>query len=906
MIANLAVDVESIVSMATSEPPVSNAEAEAFEEELVLEMEQVVTEEELMQGLEQEENVATQNEHMEEIVVEHEEEHDSDQHDGVRYQQSNQSHPSMDAHYEEVPATTTYEPGRPVTRQSALEQSGAAAELQSQSSITRKRFAPPGGAVASDAKVVVLMKSNASGGKPTFVKLEPVAPVTSRSVRAEFARALTTARKSGDGASQAPKRKRRMIPPIIKKDHSALEQSGAAAELQSQSSITRKRFAPPGGAVASDAKVVVLMKSNASGGKPTFVKLEPVAPVTSRSVRAEFARALTTARKSGDGASQAPKRKRRMIPPIIKKDHDDKKTPSRRGRPRKSAVDTLHGAALKKPKTEPPAEEGEREEEQPQEQLTSAGRPKRTHKAPKRFGDYYEEPVALRDPATIPISGLEPEAEEDESEVQSPPNKRTSSAHAKGSEDVVKLQGKEYEDFVARELAKGKLLCEQCHRFFANQNSMNAHRFKVHHIVIRASVKCPGCEHRATTIHTLNDHCAEVHGLKLQFVHRKFNSTNEFQTYLDDLAATQNMAFVRHRKSANKRQLYCNRSGAKRVASDETIRNRPRKGSAKIGAMCPAHMFYTECDDGLGFITASVKCPGCEHRATTIHTLNDHCAEVHGLKLQFVHRKFNSTNEFQTYLDDLAATQNMAFVRHRKSANKRQLYCNRSGAKRVASDETIRNRPRISSAKIGAMCPAHMFYTECDDGLGFITEDEEEEELRRLEEEERLEMEFGPVHPKAEEIDIRMKNIDRLCSFLFDNVSEQLYRLDDSTMEVLLRAEDEEEEELRRLEEEERLEMEFGPVHPKAEEIDIRMKNIDRLCSFLFDNVSEQLYRLDDSTMEVLLRAFANRRRQRQFYDTEDYDEDTVYYRHVPLRPNTDLQNIYLLDDDDDEYYEEY
>ncbi|VDM34076.1 unnamed protein product [Toxocara canis] len=103
--------------MATSEPPVSNAEAEAFEEELVLEMEQVVTEEELMQGLEQEENVATQNEHMEEIVVEHEEEHDGDQHDGVRYQQSNQSHPSMDAHYEEVPATTTYEPGRPVTKQ---------------------------------------------------------------------------------------------------------------------------------------------------------------------------------------------------------------------------------------------------------------------------------------------------------------------------------------------------------------------------------------------------------------------------------------------------------------------------------------------------------------------------------------------------------------------------------------------------------------------------------------------------------------------------------------------------------------------------------------------------------------------------------------------------------------------
>ena len=57
-----------------------------------------------------------------------------------------------------------------------------------------------------------------------------------------------------------------------------------------------------------------------------------------------------------------------------------------------------------------------------------------------------------------------------------------------------------------------------------------------------------------------------------------------------------------------------------------------------------------------------------------------------------------------------------------------------------------------------------------------------------MEEEARLEEELGPVHPKAEEIDIRMKNIDRLCSFLFDNVSEQLYRLDDTTMDVLLRS----------------------------------------------------------------------------------------------------------------------
>ncbi|VDM50469.1 unnamed protein product [Toxocara canis] len=414
----------------------------------------------------------------------------------------------------------------------------------------------------------------------------------------------------------------------------------------------------------------------------------------------------------------------------------------------------------------------------------------------------------------------------------------TEGRELQGSEDVVKLQGKEYEDFVARELAKGKLLCEQCHRFFANQNSMNAHRFKVHHIVIRASVKCPGCEHRATTIHTLNDHCAEVHGLKLQFVHRKFNSTNEFQTYLDDLAATQNMAFVRHRKSANKRQLYCNRSGAKRVASDETIRNRPRKGSAKIGAMCPAHMFYTECDDG--------------------------SVEVNGQITHFGH------------------TLDPRFVFP------------------VTSSEKVTGRMKPSSAKTAALSSMYgripvdlqVKPKKSGDDDGFINvetddrrdeEDEEEEELRRLEEEERLEMEFGPVHPKAEEIDIRMKNIDRLCSFLFDNVSEQLYRLDDSTMEVLLRA----------------LRTTQNTVS-NLNSMMIQIKEGDP------EIIQKYQRRGGRGWSSISASKFANRRRQRQFYDTEDYDEDTVYYRHVPLRPNTDLQNIYLLDDDDDEYYEEY
>lgn len=76
---------------------------------------------------------------------------------------------------------------------------------------------------------------------------------------------------------------------------------------------------------------------------------------------------------------------------------------------------------------------GEKDGEQ--QQVTSSGRPKRTHKTPKRFGDFYEEPLVLRDPATIPIAGLEPEAEEDESENSSPAAKRASPVRTKVSLD---------------------------------------------------------------------------------------------------------------------------------------------------------------------------------------------------------------------------------------------------------------------------------------------------------------------------------------------------------------------------------------------------------------------------------------------------------------------------------------
>ncbi|VDK45431.1 unnamed protein product [Anisakis simplex] len=839
---------------------------ELFEGEIILEMEQVISEEDLLRGIEHQQQQSSHmitnssdnnnnSEHIEQIIVEQnqriEEMNDEDsQQDIIHYEQQQQIEQQpidqlpIATHFEETHSTNvveevveetveeTFQPRRPVTRRSVMEQ-----QQQQQRSLSSESL-PSNQTYAS--------RVNAAS-KPSERSSAPVPPSN---------------------------------------------------------------------------KVVVLMKSNTSDGKTTFVKLEPVQQSATPRVRSEFVRALNTARKNTSTSSsssqqqQQPRRKRRMIPPIVKKDQDDPKSSSKRGRPRKSAVDTLH-SGLKKPKVESPPEEGESEE---QTAKTTSGRPKRAHKAPKRFGDFYEEHVAPRDPASIPMTGLEPEAaeeDEDEHEQTEQPEENTSStskqiapssptnlkdkksvtARVVGGDNcededfieeedeeedettstekaqtdqppqnntadedegeeasaaVVKLQGKEYEEYVARELAKGKLLCEQCHRFFANQNSMNAHRFKVHHIVIRASVKCPGCDHRATTIHTLNEHCASFHGLKLQFVRRKFKSTNEFQTYLDNLASTQNMAFVRHRKSLNKRQLYCNRSGAKRVTNEDTIRNRPRKGSAKIGAMCPAHMFYTECEDGSVEVNGQITHFG--------HTLDPRFVFPVTSSEKVTGRMKPSTAKTMKYRVKMHLTESFHF-----SAALNSMYG------RIPVDLEVKPKK-----------------TRDDDGFINVEDDkreeDEEDEMRRMEEEERLEIEFGPLHPKAEEIDIRMKNIDRLCSFLFENVSEQLYRLDDNTMEVLLRA--------------------LRTTQNTVSNLNSMMIQIKEGDPDVIQKYQRRGTRGGWNSLSA--NKLANRRRQRQLYDTEDYDEDTVYYRHVPLRTNTDLQNIYLLDDEDEEYYEDY
>lgn len=636
------------------------------------------------------------------------------------------------------------------------------------------------------------------------------------------------------------------------------------------------------GTIPPHAKVMMLMKSNTPGEKPRLVKLEPV----DNPSKPDFRFAFETLRKcvKKNTSLQIPRtRKRRIIQPVVKKNKNNlnpvesRQMTTRNGRKNLKAELTSDDESI----------ESER-----------SRRPRRAHKAPQRYGDYINE--TSRDSAHMnlsEISGFEPEAKESEEGEGSQRNhsasmRKTSfdghvsegqeETNEEGEDDneneffddeeMVDVEGREEEERLNENADEGlkkdenqksgvgqkrKLQCDRCNRYFANHNSMNAHRFKVHRVVIRASVKCPGCEHRATTIHTLNEHVADEHGIKLHYVKRKFKSTGEFQNYLDDLAVTRNMGFVLHRKSENKRQLYCNRSGAIRVSKGGSLRNRPRKGTAKIGAMCPAHLFYTECDDG--------------------------SIEVNGQLTHFGH----------------ALDPRFVFP--------------------ATSSEKVSARVRLTRPKRGVLhrsIPVDLQdhnKSAGSDGGSFVNVDNDNtsgfDEIRgdpsRGESEIALEQRYGPLHPNSDEIDIRMKNIDRLCSFLFDNVSEQLYRLNDETMDMVLRALRTTQNSISNLNS---MMIQIKEGDPDVVQKFQRRGPGSRYAQWLpsFSNIPERMHA--DSA--------SSRSQRRHMYGTEDYDEDTVYYRHVPLRTTDEYENVYVVDEGQvetagevetgEEYYETY
>uniref|UniRef100_A0A915PM39 C2H2-type domain-containing protein n=1 Tax=Setaria digitata TaxID=48799 RepID=A0A915PM39_9BILA len=644
------------------------------------------------------------------------------------------------------------------------------------------------------------------------------------------------------------------------------------------------------------AKVMMLMKSNTPGEKPRLVKLEPVENPS----KPDFRFAFETLRKcvKKNTHLQVPRtRKRRIIQPVVKK---NKNTSS----PSESKQMTVR-SGRKDLKSEPTSDDESIESERNR-------RPRRAHKAPERYGDYIDE--TNRDAARLHLSdvpGFEPEAEEPEEGEESRRNHSASmrkrafdenvsegqeETNEEGEDDnendffedeeMVDVEGREEEERLNESAEEGvkkdenqkggqkkKLQCDRCNRYFANHNSMNAHRFKVHRVVIRASVKCPGCEHRATTIHTLNEHVADEHGIKLQYVKRKFKNTGEFQNYLDDLAVTRNMGFVLHRKSENKRQLYCNRSGAIRVNKGGSLRNRPRKGTAKIGAMCPAHLFYTECDDG--------------------------SIEVNGQLTHFGH-----------------------------TLDPRFVFPATSSEKVSARVRLTRPKRDLLHRTVPVDLQDHNKGTGSDDG-SFVNVDndntngfDESRAGHREESEIALEQRYGPLHPNSDEIDIRMKNIDRLCSFLFDNVSEQLYRLNDETMDMVLRALRTTQNSISNLNS---MMIQIKEGDPDVVQKFQRRGPGSRYAQWLpsFANISDRV-RTDSASsffffsfpVAVLWSVTSSRQQRRQMYDTEDYDEDTVYYRHVPLRTTDEYENVYVVDEGQvetagevetgEEYYETY
>lgn len=96
----------------------TTSETETFGEELVLEMEQVVTEEELMRGLGEDGHMIVEDAHMEEIVVEQPEEVNGNTGQQEIHYDETTNQPSQvnaDAGFEEPVNETRYQQQRPVT-----------------------------------------------------------------------------------------------------------------------------------------------------------------------------------------------------------------------------------------------------------------------------------------------------------------------------------------------------------------------------------------------------------------------------------------------------------------------------------------------------------------------------------------------------------------------------------------------------------------------------------------------------------------------------------------------------------------------------------------------------------------------------------------------------------------------
>ncbi|VDN19235.1 unnamed protein product [Gongylonema pulchrum] len=165
---------------------------------------------------------------------------------------------------------------------------------------------------------------------------------------------------------------------------------------------------------------------------------------------------------------------------------------------------------------------------------------------------------------------------------------------------------------------------------------------------------------------------------------------------------------------------------------------------------------------------------------------------------------------------------------------------------------------------------------------------------------------FGPVHPNSDEIDIRLKNIDRLCSFLFENVSEPLYRLNDEPMDMVLRA--------LRTTQNAISNLSSMLVQIKEGDPDVLQKFQRRGPSTRF---VQWMPSWANSSARVQNNPAANRTQQRRgVYGADDYDEDTVYYRHVPsVHSNDEYEGVFVVDEDQvegevstagDDYYENY
>ncbi len=155
-----------------------------------------------------------------------------------------------------------------------------------------------------------------------------------------------------------------------------------------------------------------------------------------------------------------------------------------------------------------------------------------------------------------------------------------------------------------------KIMCDQCNMQLANKSSLKRHMSRFHSNNPPKSVFFPcsvsSCQRKFYHIDTMVDHMISDHEADIQIECRNFACEDDFKDFLSVEENINHVKFVSTRKhqlnkhSIKTYQLQCFRSGKKKYVPKHKSKTcgPHKKGSCKIGSVCPARLYVKVLPDG--------------------------------------------------------------------------------------------------------------------------------------------------------------------------------------------------------------------------------------------------------------------------------------------------------------------